>query len=632
MSSPNQSLINGDLLASPAGTSSNQSSLNKSANSRPLKLRRINHTEEIFFNFSNFLRNESMTDVTLICNGGQTIRAHRVILSTFSPYFRAIFESQPFSNNPYQYPVIVIKDLELNELKAIIDFIYKGEVSVSRDKLTSVLQAAKVLEVSGLADLKDQLGTSNNSQSNGVNTLLANSLMNSPNTVNNQQNLNDLNLGSLSALNYVCSLNGKRNQNLNNSNNNSLDAADLFNEKQLNKLRVSIEDSSELLNSLGTSLLGDNTVNIDGVRSLLQQPPRMPQTIHQLKQAQYNQLQSQLSKQRQVQQMLQRQQFQRIQQQRQSQLQQAQLKQQILQLNQNGNLKNKYSVPKNNSLQGQQLAQFQEKIKQQIQEKQQQQQQLQQKSDSLNGKSLEELAKLASKDQDIEEIEQGEINDKADENGDDNMMDNEQNDLIVDDENNNQIGKLDGDNQLDDNKNSDDKNGDDLENGENGMGEDYDENGDQSQLNPDDEEEYEIDINKDLVFQRQQEIRFEQLQKQQHFQQQFQLMSVDDPENRNLEFHKQLLQAAGLRSTNGDLNGDALNNGSRRNSSKDSLLQTSSASGSEDTDNDNNNDNTMDLNDNLGDNLGIMDGNYFEDYSNLASGSPIPIQSIKNLH
>lgn len=620
MSSPNQSLMNGDLLASPAGTSSNQSSLNKSSNSRPLKLRRVNHTEEVFFNFSNFLRNDSMTDVTLICNGGQTIRAHRVILSTFSPYFRAIFESQPFSNNPYQYPVIVIKDLELNELKTIIDFIYKGEVSVSRDKLTSVLQAAKALEVSGLADLKmDSLSTSNNSQSNGVNTLLANSLMNSPNTVNNQQNLNDLNdklnFGSLSALNYVCSLNGKRNQNLNNSNNNSLDAADLFNEKQLNKLRVSIEDSSELFNSLGTSLLGDNTVNIDGVRSLLQQPPRMPQSIQQIKQSQYNQLQSQISKQRQMQQMLQRQQLQRIQQQRQNQMQQAQLKQQILQFNQNGSLKNKYSVPKNNTLQGQQLAQFQEKIKQQIQEKQQQQQQ----KDSINGKSLEELAKLASKDQDIEEIEQGEINENGDDNGDDKMLDqNEQNDLIVDDENNNQINKQDGDSQLDDNKNGDDKNGDDLENGI----VDYDENGDQNQMNPDDEEEYEIDINKDLVFQRQQQIRLEQLQKQQHFQQQFQLMSVDDPENRNLEFQKQLLQAAGLHSTNGELNEDALNNGSRRNSSKDSLLQTSSASGSEDTDNDNINDNTMDLNDNLG----LIDGNYFDDYNNLTQGSPIPMQ------
>ncbi|XP_053202293.1 transcription factor Ken 1-like [Panonychus citri] len=122
--------------------------------SKPLRLRRVNHSDEVVIGFSKLLKTESMTDVTLICSGGQTIRAHRVILSTFSPYFRAIFESQPFSNNPCQYPVIVIKDLALSELRTIVEFIYKGEVSVSRDKLSMVLQAAKELEVSGLSDLK----------------------------------------------------------------------------------------------------------------------------------------------------------------------------------------------------------------------------------------------------------------------------------------------------------------------------------------------------------------------------------------------------------------------------------------------------------------------------------------------
>jgi len=601
MTSLNQSLTNGELLASSAvlNQSLNQSK-NSTMNARPLKLRRVNHTDEIVFGFSSLLRNESMTDVTLICNGGQTIRAHRIILSTFSPYFRTIFESQPFSNNPCQYPVIVIKDLETSELRTIIDFIYKGEVSVSRDKLQSVLQAAKALEVSGLADLKlESFGTTNGQQANSngaVNTLLANSLMNSPqmNNSNNSSNNGELDqFGSLSALNYVCNLN-------NNNNNNK---QQLFNDNQLKKLRVSIDDSSELLNSLGTSLLGDNSVNIDGVRSLLQQPPRLPQALQQLKQqAQLSQFQQQITKQRQMQQMIQqRQQLQRL---------QVQQNQRIEQLRQIQQLKNKYSVPKNNTLQGQQLAQFQEKIKQQIQDKQFAKAEL-----SANGKSasLDDLNKSLNKDSDDPEI----IEDGQVENGDDKMMDEngEQGELIVDDENNNEIGKLDDD-QDDDKK--DDKN-DDLENGNSNYA-DYDENGDQT-MNPEDEEEYEIDINKDVVFQRQQQIRLEQLQKQAHFQN-FNLMQVDDPDNRNLESNfQQLLQAtAAIRNgANNDL--AELNNGSRRNSSKDSLIQTSSASGSEDTDNDNNNDNTIDINDNLS----IMDNNFFDDY-NLSSRSPIPMQ------
>lgn len=631
MSNQNQSLTNGELLAgSQAGVNSglninlnlSQSGLKNQTSNRPLKLRRVNHTDEIVFGFSSLLRNESMTDVTLICNGGQTIRAHRVILSTFSPYFRTIFESQPFSNNPCQYPVIVIKDLEISELRTIIDFIYKGEVSVSRDKLQSVLQAAKALEVSGLADLKlESFGVGNNgnhsqtnqnnSSNSAVNTLLASSLMNSPNTMNNNNSSNNssndldqLNFGSLSALNYVCNLNGNKR-----TNNNSLDTNDLFTDNQLKKLRVSIDDSSELLNSLGTSLLGDNPVNIDGVRSLLQQPPRLPQAIHHFKQqqaqqAQLNQFQQQISRQRHMQ-TLQRQQMQRM-----------QLKQQIFQMNQNGNLlnKNKYALPKNNALQGQQLAQFQEKIKQQIQEKQ--------KSSDCNSKSSDDLNRSMNrsnngKDQDADDDPEiiEEVNENDDENGDDKINENgEPGELVVDDENNNQINKLDDESQSDERK-------DDEKNDENGSYVDYEGNNESQQMNPEDEEEYEIDINKDLIFQRQQQIRLEQLQKQAHFQNQFNLMQVDDPENRNLENFQQLLQAtAAIR--NGEVNGD-LNKGSRRNSSKDSLIQTSSASGSEDTDNDNNNDNTLDINDNLS----IMDNNFFDDYGSMAGqGSPIPMQ------
>ena len=88
----------------------------------------MNHSDEIVSGFGKLLKSESMTDVTLSCQGGLNIRAHRVILSTFSPYFRAIFESQPFVDTPWTYPVVVMKDYGYLEVKAIIEFIYRGEV------------------------------------------------------------------------------------------------------------------------------------------------------------------------------------------------------------------------------------------------------------------------------------------------------------------------------------------------------------------------------------------------------------------------------------------------------------------------------------------------------------------------
>lgn len=121
---------------------------------RPLRLRRVNHSDEIVSGFGKLFKNESLTDVTISCSGGINIKAHRIVLSTFSPYFKSIFESSPFIDTPWTYPVIVMKDYGYTELRAIIEFIYKGEVSVPRDKLSAVLATAKSLEVSGLADLK----------------------------------------------------------------------------------------------------------------------------------------------------------------------------------------------------------------------------------------------------------------------------------------------------------------------------------------------------------------------------------------------------------------------------------------------------------------------------------------------
>src|SRR5690606_12045487 len=88
-SSHHNSLVGTPVVSTPLGSAS----LN-----RPYKLRRLNHSDELINGFTRFLGSGSMTDVTLICKGGQTIRAHRVILSAFSPYFRSIFEEQPFAN------------------------------------------------------------------------------------------------------------------------------------------------------------------------------------------------------------------------------------------------------------------------------------------------------------------------------------------------------------------------------------------------------------------------------------------------------------------------------------------------------------------------------------------------------
>lgn len=89
--------------------------------------------------FQRLYNDEVMVDCTLSCAGG-TIKAHKVVLAACSPYFTSLFTS---FTNPYQYPVIILKDMPFADLKAIIEFMYRGEVTVPQSTLPSVLESGK---------------------------------------------------------------------------------------------------------------------------------------------------------------------------------------------------------------------------------------------------------------------------------------------------------------------------------------------------------------------------------------------------------------------------------------------------------------------------------------------------------
>ncbi|XP_042243612.1 protein tramtrack, beta isoform-like isoform X5 [Homarus americanus] len=87
----------------------------------------------------------SFTDVTLACEG-KFYPLHKLVLSTCSEYLEKIFES-----TPCKHPVIVLQDIKCSELEALINYMYVGEVNVPQSSLTSLIKAAELLQVKGLA-------------------------------------------------------------------------------------------------------------------------------------------------------------------------------------------------------------------------------------------------------------------------------------------------------------------------------------------------------------------------------------------------------------------------------------------------------------------------------------------------
>ncbi|XP_034243696.1 broad-complex core protein isoforms 1/2/3/4/5-like isoform X7 [Thrips palmi] len=114
--------------------------------SQQFSLRWNNYLRHITSAFDSLRSDLDLVDVTLSCEG-KKIKAHKMLLSACSTYFKDLFKE-----NPCQHPVIIFRNVKFADLEALIDFIYQGEVNVVQEQLASFLTTAELLAVQGLTD------------------------------------------------------------------------------------------------------------------------------------------------------------------------------------------------------------------------------------------------------------------------------------------------------------------------------------------------------------------------------------------------------------------------------------------------------------------------------------------------
>ncbi|XP_023014989.1 uncharacterized protein isoform X47 [Leptinotarsa decemlineata] len=93
---------------------------------------------------NSLLENEDLVDVTLAVQG-KCLKAHKMVLSVCSPYFKELFKS-----NPCQHPIVFMKDVSFEALSDLLQFMYQGEVQVSQENLTTFIKTAEALQIKGL--------------------------------------------------------------------------------------------------------------------------------------------------------------------------------------------------------------------------------------------------------------------------------------------------------------------------------------------------------------------------------------------------------------------------------------------------------------------------------------------------
>ena len=106
--------------------------------------------ENILTSLSSLREDNDFADVTLACEDGQQVEAHKMILAASSPFFQNLLK-----RNKHSHPLTYIRGVKSEVLLAIIDFLYFGETNIFQENLDSFLVIAEELHLKGLMGSKN---------------------------------------------------------------------------------------------------------------------------------------------------------------------------------------------------------------------------------------------------------------------------------------------------------------------------------------------------------------------------------------------------------------------------------------------------------------------------------------------
>ena len=104
------------------------------------------------------------TDVTLASSDGQTLRAHKVVLSSCSPVLKSMLVK-----NSHPSPLLYLRGVSLSQLETILTFCYLGQAEVLHSDLEELLEVARDLGIKGLSQEDTQEQNQEHVQKNGKN-------------------------------------------------------------------------------------------------------------------------------------------------------------------------------------------------------------------------------------------------------------------------------------------------------------------------------------------------------------------------------------------------------------------------------------------------------------------------------
>ena len=97
--------------------------------------------------FGRLRQDSEFTDVTLVCEDGKQVEAHKLVLISTSPLFLKVL-----TKNNHPHPLIYMRGVKSENLLSMMDFLYNGEANVLLENYDSFLSLAEDLQLKGLSE------------------------------------------------------------------------------------------------------------------------------------------------------------------------------------------------------------------------------------------------------------------------------------------------------------------------------------------------------------------------------------------------------------------------------------------------------------------------------------------------
>ena len=100
--------------------------------------------------FKSLRTEDEFCDVTLVSSDKKQVSAHKVVLSSYSDYFRTILKN----NNKTSSIVLCLENIYFEELNQVLDYVYNGEVKVEEDQLEKFVKIGQRYQLEGISEYK----------------------------------------------------------------------------------------------------------------------------------------------------------------------------------------------------------------------------------------------------------------------------------------------------------------------------------------------------------------------------------------------------------------------------------------------------------------------------------------------